>query len=324
MEKEPNIAGVSQNILGTADKDILDKEKKPGEELLFYGLKIGISISDSPDLLNLGYSAMHLQDAAIEFARYLLVNGATLVYGGDLRKEGFTSLFSELARLYTKKETQDEFRFKNYFAWPVHLALTKTMELDFRQSKVQIEKISLPNSINIDPAIAIKSDSNEGRLICAKSLTYMRETMNEDCDARIFLGGQVQNFKGKYPGIVEEACLALTRNIPVYFIGTYGGATKEIINLLQGYPSNTLNGDYQFADKDYRSFYQFWNSTETQKIDYTQLAAFFKMYGPTKLAEMNGLSEDENSRLFETNYLPGMIFYVLKGLTRIARTKKTG
>ena len=307
MENEPNIAGASENILITADKDIRDKGKS-GEELLFSGFKVGISISDSPDLLKLGYSAMHLQDAAIEFARYLLVNGATLVYGGDLRKAGFTILFSELARLYTKKETQAQFRFKNFFAWPVHLSLTKTMELDFRQNKVQIEKVPPPNNLQIDPAKDIQQDSTENRCILAKSLTYMRETMIDDCDARIFLGGQVQHYRGIYPGIVEEAYLALNKNVPVYFIGAYGGATKGIINLMRDQPSETLNKDFQFTDKDYKEFYQYWNSTETSQIDYEQLSAYFKNYGPEKLAEMNGLSQEENSRLFETNYLPGMVF----------------
>ena len=323
MGIEQNIAGASQNILGTADKDIRDKQKKSGSDRLFDGLKIGISISASPDLLKLGYSAMHLQDAAIEFARYLLVNGATLVYGGDLRAEGFTHLFSELARLYTNKETQARFRFKNYFAWPVHLALTKTMELDFRQNKVQIEKIPPPNTINADLQNAIQPDSNENKRILAKSLTYMRETMISDCDARIFLGGQIQNFRGVYPGIVEEAYLALSKKIPVYFIGAYGGATREIIKLLQNKTSEKLNENYQFEDKAYEEFYHYWNSIEKNvPLDYAKLATFFTQIGPAKLAALNGLSEEENSRLFEINYLPGMIFYVLKGLTKVMQSNK--
>ena len=317
MEKEINIAGASQNILGTADKSILSKDEKFPDKLLLSGKKVGISISDSADLLKLGYSSVHLQDAAVEFARYLLVHGATLVYGGDLRKDGYTNLFSELSRLYTTKETYNQFRFKNYFAWPVHLALTKSNELDFRQNKVEIVKLPPPGTVNIDPAIDIAPDTNENKSIWAKSVFYMREMMNDDCDARIFLGGQVQNFRGRYPGIIEEAYLALSKNIPVYFVGTYGGATKEIINLITDQPANTLSENYQFSDAGYKEFYTYWNGTEPEKIDYKELSGFFKNYGLKIFCNNNGLNEEENLRLFEINNLPGMIYYVLKGLTAV-------
>ena len=316
MEEEINIAGASKNILGTADKSIQDKDKKIGEKLLLSGKRIGISISDNADLLKLGYSSMHLQDAGIEFARYLLVHGAKLIYGGDLRKDGFTSLFSELSKLYTTKETSDQFHFKNYFAWPIYLKLLKSNELDYRQNKVEIEKVPLPPGIvNIDPAKAIAWETNENKSVWAKSVFYMREVMNEDCAAKIFLGGTVQNYKGKYPGIIEEAYLALVKNIPVYFIGAYGGATKNIINLLLNQKANALTEDFQFKDIAYEEFYKFWNQNEKDQIDYKQLSDFFISYGLNKICINNGLSEEENKRLFNTNNLAEMIYLVLKGLT---------
>ena len=71
MDNELNIAGASENILNTADSDILNRVKIPTDDRLFSSLIIGISISDSPDLQKLGYSAMHLQDAAVEFQHFL-------------------------------------------------------------------------------------------------------------------------------------------------------------------------------------------------------------------------------------------------------------
>jgi hypothetical protein len=317
MEKEINIAGASPNILDTTDKSILEKDERLLEKLLLAGKRIGISISDSPDLLKLGYSFMHLQDAAIEFARYLLVHGATLVYGGDLRKDGFTNLFSDLPKIYTRKESYNEYHFKNYFAWPIYLKLTKSNELDFKQKKAEIIKVPPPKSVKIDETIGIAPDTNENKSILAKSISYMRETMNDNCDARIFLGGQVQNFRGKYPGIFEEAYLALSKNIPVYFVGTYGGATKEIINLITDQPANFVSEEYQISDKNYEEFYKYWNGQEQDKIDYTELSKFFIDYGLMKVAGNNGVDVEENKRLFETNSLPEMIYYVLKGLTAI-------
>jgi hypothetical protein len=317
MAEEINVAGTSPNILQTTDKSIQEKDKQPSKKLLLSGKNIGISISDNPDLAKLGYSSMHLQDAGIEFARYLIVHGAKLIYGGDPRKDGFTSLFSDLSKLYTNKENYDEYHFKNYFAWPIHLKLTKLNELDYRQNRVEIEKVPPPPTVHVDPAIPIEPDTNENKTVWAKSVFYMREMMSDECNARIFLGGPVRNFRGKYPGIVEEAYLSLKKNIPVYFIGTYGGATKEVINLLVNKSSAVLTEEFQFTDKGYEEFYNYWNLNEDDKIDYKQLSAFFIDYGLEKIFNNNGLNEEENRRLFVTNNLLEMIYLVLKGLTAI-------
>ena len=75
--------------------------------------KIGVSISDNEDLSLLGYSSVHLRDVMIEIVRYLLINGEQLVYGGDLRAEGYTEIFSEMSCLYNAYEAGNHFR--NYF-----------------------------------------------------------------------------------------------------------------------------------------------------------------------------------------------------------------
>jgi hypothetical protein len=51
------------------------------------GMRIGISISESPDMAVLGLGPEHLEDAMSEIARRLLACGASLVYGGDLRMQ---------------------------------------------------------------------------------------------------------------------------------------------------------------------------------------------------------------------------------------------
>ena len=61
---------------------------------------IGLSISDSPGLDSLGFDKIHLDDAAVEFARYLLESRAILAYGGDLRPGGFTALLRNLVWTY--------------------------------------------------------------------------------------------------------------------------------------------------------------------------------------------------------------------------------
>src|SRR5215470_16444954 len=64
------------------------------------GWRIAVSISDSPDLASLGLGDRHLRDVMVEVARHLISAGAALVYGGDLRKKGYTELLFEVAARY--------------------------------------------------------------------------------------------------------------------------------------------------------------------------------------------------------------------------------
>src|SRR5689334_6625063 len=92
----PNTSGSPEEIQQLIIKD-LNREPPKG---ILYDKQIGISISNNEELGQLGFSEIHLRDMTIEIARQLLISGAVIVYGGDLRKEGYTELFSDLSRQY--------------------------------------------------------------------------------------------------------------------------------------------------------------------------------------------------------------------------------
>ena len=83
------------------------------------GWRVGISISNSPDLALRGLglrklagekeapSSGHLRDAMCEFARFLLAGGTTLAYGGDLCTGGFTEVLFELVAAYRSMSGED-------------------------------------------------------------------------------------------------------------------------------------------------------------------------------------------------------------------------
>lgn len=64
------------------------------------GKNVAISISESPDSSILGIGKAMFEDLSVELARHLLISGAHLVYGGDLRQGGFTEMFKDLAYQY--------------------------------------------------------------------------------------------------------------------------------------------------------------------------------------------------------------------------------
>ncbi len=156
--------------------------------------KIAISISESDDIQDYGGDEALLRDITIELSRHILVAGGKLIYGGDLRKQGFTELFADLSCQYgqNEKKDRDTKYFTNYFAWPIHLNLTKTHESDFEHSRVSIIKVDAP--VECPPKLTknfIAPDSPENCFLWSKSLTKMRLQMEKSVSARILLGGLI-------------------------------------------------------------------------------------------------------------------------------------
>jgi hypothetical protein len=294
----------------------LDSDQKNEHYGIFEHLIVGISISDSEELSQLGFSKIHIQDAMIEFARYLLVHGATLAYGGDLRSDGYTLLFSELAFQYRSRQDQDKQHFINFSSFPIYLNISPKHKFEFIKNRVDFRPIKPPENLKISTKTFIPPIGNENKFIWAESLSKMRNEMNEATNARIFMGGKCRGYSGKYPGILEEAILALETDIPTYFIGAFGGASKSIIDLLLNRSSKEFTEDWQFENKNYKDFYEYYNKqTKNIKINYTEISSFIKNYSLKRMCENNGLNEKDNLRLFETTHIPEMIFLVLKGLS---------
>jgi hypothetical protein len=59
-------------------------------------------------------------------------------------------------------------------------------------------------------------------------LTAMRDMMTQVSNARIVLGGRVENFKGKMPGIAEEALSSFKAKKPLFLLGGFGGCAGDI------------------------------------------------------------------------------------------------
>jgi hypothetical protein len=143
----------------------------------------------------------------------------------------------------------------------------------------------------------------------------MRERIARDNDAQILMGGRLIGYKGKYPGLVEEAYEIMKASKPLYLIGAFGGCTGAVIEALRGNRASGLTLAEQTANESYRDVVTCYNahapSTE-ERIDYEKLTDFFTQRGIAGLH--NGLSEEENLRLFTTPHIPEIIALVLRGL----------
>ncbi len=293
------------------------REQKPLSDKV-----IGISISDSPDLQRLGFSAVHQQRALIEISRHLLAQGASVAYGGDLRPGGFTRDLVEMVKAYNEDTTERGEKIQNFLAWPLHLKATVKWRASHK-NEVSIWAISLPKDLqdrpfSLDKKTYLEPNNREHRYVWARCLTAMRKKMARGIDARIILGGKVTDYKGAFPGIAEEAALAIDHHKPLFVLGAFGGCARAVGEAIMGNNPESLTQDYQISSsQDYEDMLNFYNQKANsgaphEEIDYDLLVATFQNTGFKGIN--NGLTEVENQRLFTTEDLDEMVYLIGKAL----------
>ena len=277
--------------------------------------QIAISVSDSEDLPLLGIGRDMLCDLTVELSRHILKAGGKMIYGGDLRKDGYTKLFRDLSDQYGKyeKEKKNVFYFTNYLAWPLYNQMSMVDKADYLSCRVQLEECHPSAAIPFDlkkefvPPVDVSL-----RYMWATSLTVMRQLAEEQAKARVLVGGKVKGFLGRMAGIVEEFITAKQANHPVYLIGGFGGATKllsDIIEKKKDVKADVLL-DIACEDAKYKELYEYYKSKGSQ-IDYSILDII--SVGDLK---NNGLSDEENLRLFHSVNIMEIVSLVLKGLSK--------
>lgn len=276
------------------------------------GKNVAISISESPDSDILGIGKAMFEDLSVELARHLLISGAHLVYGGDLRPGGFTELFKDLAYqygIYEKDKTLKNY-FTNYLAWPIYIGMTPATQAEYKSCRVQCQKATIPVTIPTDlHGLMVPPTTVDNLYYWAESLKAMRQEMEANIDARIILGGRVTGFKGYMPGLYEEAINAANAKHPIYLLGGFGGAALRLIKLIKGETTSEKLFEECCSNRSYQEFVSFLDE-EKGEMNFKALDIFVNNMEVLN----NGLSDDENERLFVTTNVTEIIALVLKGL----------
>lgn len=278
--------------------------------------KIGISIASSTDIAEFGVGNEMFKDLTIELTRHILKANGRMIYGGDLRDNGFTELFCDLARQYGQKEkANDNVQYiKNYLSWPLYNDLTLDKVADYLASRIEL--------IYSKPGRAVRPEeenlfipsrvSNDAMLKWATSLTQMRTESIEESDARIITGGKMQGFLGFMPGIAEEFMIAYNKKKPIFLIGGFGGCAHVLANIIECKSDSNALLDVAFRDESYKEFIE-WAAENDTQVDY----AFFDRI---KIDELNnGLDLSENRILFHSVDIVEIVALVLKGLNKILK-----
>jgi hypothetical protein len=316
MTAETNISNLS-NDSGGGRIVITEKGEMLSRKFFLKGKTIGISISHSDNLTELGYGVSHLNDAMIEIARYIIGTGGKLAYGGDMRQGGFTELIFDLLAYYkADKELLPNERFYSYLSYPISTQLTDDKQAKLIQN-VSFKKVAPPSDIElVDPNDLFDKLTPQNLYIWSRCLTQMREEMDISCNARIFIGGAIKKFKGKCPGTLEELLIAIENKHPVYLVGAFGGITREVIEILKGNHSEAFTDELYCENVDYKRMLSFYNEKHPDNpIDYKNYMSKLKAIGFKGISERNGLCESDNLRLATTPHIHEAIYLILKGLT---------
>ncbi len=257
------------------------------------GVRVGVSVSEYPDSSKYGFEQLHFQDMFVELSRYLLMCGAGIAYGGNIKYDkdlNFATLLFDLAVTYSAEQKETPEKIRNYVPYPIYETISDTEKANLIKTTRFIE-IKPPEDLEITESIEtiLENETAHSQYVWARCLTRMREEIAKNTDVQIFLGGKTTNFKGKYPGLLEEACLALKEKKPVYLIGAFGGCTRNIIEAIE-------------------------NKRSEEFTDYPRLLDFLDEKTVDDLN--NGLTPEENRELFQSDSIPEVIYLVLQGLKR--------
>jgi len=280
---------------------------------------IGLSISNpsNEELVSIGHNSEHLVSLSQEIARHLLARGATLVYGGDLRENGFTDfIFKEASALQSRLQTQD-IHLENYIAWPIYTKdsnLVKEWKAKYRQIAKMIE-IAPPKDVerlipNRD--LYMTPTNTQNNYVWSRCLTEMRKNVLKKCNIMIFVGGKHNDFRGKMPGILEEMILALEKKIPVFLLGGFGGITSSVCRSIE---NKTLVDELteSWLLKNNPGYSELLKFALEKGSDYSNIFNSIKTLQSVNELN-NGLSIEENNRLFKTQFIDEAIFLILKGV----------
>jgi hypothetical protein len=178
-------------------------------------------------------------------------------------------------------------------------------------------RLALPADLGLDPKKYVGPDDMPGRYIWTRSLTAMRVEMNAATAARVLLGGQVRGFKGKYPGVLEEALLTLRSNKPLYLVGGFGGCTRSIVQALKGDTPEAFTDAFQATDPLFAQLTARYQAdaagSKGNPMDYASELTYMRSVGLAGLN--NGLSQEENDILSNSRNLPEIVYLILKGLS---------
>lgn len=281
---------------------------------------------------------------ADDLVLYLLIAGLRVAYGGVLGHdalqkgaiegddinyvERLLAMVRSHSPLLSGVAGRPPIPIENWVAWPIHCKFGDA-ELRIYGQEATLKELPAPpgldvtaQELNASASGFVPPDTPAQRYAWARSLTFMRNSMQEGTSARIAMGGRLKGYQGYWPGVLEEGLIALRAGQPLYLLGLFGGAARLLIDALRGIPRqeltdawlSTLPGWDELRD-EYRRRGQAVQTPEDLRVELAERGA-----AGLSAVLNNGLSEDENIELTNADDPQRIVALILKGLrSKLAR-----
>ena len=295
------------------------------------GCVVNLSISESDDSPNRGFPPWQVNRVTLQFVAALFGQGASVVFGHDWREDGVMQAVFGFARQVQapiplspeQSAVEAQPLLQNFLAWPDKPYLSAS-ELEQLSSTLRVESAGLPKELQSydDKARDGGPETDLYRYVRSRGLTFLRHRLNDLCHVRLCVGGRRSSSAGRYPGVIEEALLALTSRRPLYLTSILGGAAEQVVEAIEG---KSMPDDF-CATTPLQNLYE--NppvkeadsaTQEDRLIDRTTVWGTFKETGREYLSATNGLTLEENDELLHTQVVDRAIELVLIGVSRLCR-----
>ena len=287
--------------------------------------RIGLSIADyQPD----GYDKQNqdldeLKRFSQSLARHLLANKHTLIYGGDLRNDGFTQFILDEATVLRDRLQLDKLFVENYLAWPLNVKQENLKWYANYNTVVKPVSASIPDDIKSlihDISTFLPPDCLENKYIWSRCLTTMREESIKSSDIRILVGGKFENYLGKMPGVLEEFLIAYKQDLVIFLVGGLGGLTKKLcISIKNRKIEKEFTEEWQINHNNAYKDLQKIASQHGKHTDYDNLKEVIENITIPILAERAGLTNEEYERLMTTPFIDESIYLILKSIKNLPK-----
>lgn len=287
--------------------------------------RIGLSIADyQPD----GYDKQNqdldeLKRFSQSLARHLLANKHTLIYGGDLRNDGFTQFILDEATVLRDRLQLDKLFVENYLAWPLNVKQENLKWYANYNTVVKPVSASIPDDIKSlihDISTFLPPDCLENKYIWSRCLTTMREESIKSSDIRILVGGKFENYLGKMPGVLEEFLIAYKQDLVIFLVGGLGGLTKKLcISIKNRKIEEEFTEEWQINHNNAYKDLQKIASQHGKHTDYDNLKEVIENITIPILAERTGLTNEEYERLMTTPFIDESIYLILKSIKNLPK-----
>lgn len=286
------------------------------------GFMVGLSISESEDSETRGFPPSQVNRVTVQVVSSLFGQGVGVVFGHDWRDDGVMQAVYAIAREMQPTDAGNTNRpLQNLLPWPDEPMLSD-QERGQLSSTLLVERAGLPDGLrehlNATPPAA--EELPDYRYLRARALTHMRRRLEDRIQARMCIGGRSVGGQGRFPGVIEEALMTFAAGKPLYLVGLLGGATRQVINALEGAPMPETFCQGSAAEVYESTAMRLENTPDPhgdRMTSRTRVWATFAEAGVPRLSDHNGLTPVENRSLFHTPSLDDAVRLVLVGLARL-------